>query len=63
MGPWEFLAWVSGTWVVGYVLCAVWDRWQRDRARDRRVAEWTQMIREKREREEDWQSRTWREKK
>ena len=66
MGPWEFLIAVCSGYlglVVGFALA---DRWAEGRRRDRRVEEWTRMIRENQARKRDeheWATKTWREKK
>ena len=66
MGPWEFLIAVCSGYlglVVGWHLV---DRQLSDRRRERRIAEWTRMVRANQTRkwdEEDWATRTIREKK
>ena len=66
MGPWEFLIAICSGYiglVIGFQLV---DRRLSDRRRDRRIEEWTRMIRKNQTRkwdEEDWSTKTWREKK
>ncbi len=63
MGPWEFVIAVCSGYIGLVVGFALAERWASDRRRDKRVEEWTRMIREKRKNGDEWASKTWREKK
>ena len=63
MGPWEFLIAVCSGYLGLVVGWHIIDRQLSDRRRDRRIKEWTRMIREKRKNGDEWASKTWREKK
>ncbi len=56
MGPWEFLIAVCSGYIGLVVGFHVADRWAEGRKRDRRVEEWTRMVRKNYTK--DWEART-----
>ena len=66
MGPWEFLIAVCSGYLGLVVGFHIVDRRRSDRRRDRRIEEWTRMVRKEQTRkweEEAWESKTMRDKK
>jgi len=62
MSPWEFLLAVCSGYLGLIVGFHVIDTIAENRARDRRVREWTAMILEKKKNKKDWQTQTLRDK-
>ena len=65
MSAWEFVCLMTGGYIAIVILFKVIDRWIEGRNRDKRVAEWTQMVKDQRRERSDgmdhWATRTWRE--
>ena len=65
MSAWEFVGLMTGGYIAIMILFKVIDSWVEGRSRDKRVAEWTQMVKDQRRERSDnmdhWATRTWRE--
>lgn len=62
MSPWEFIVLVCSVYLTTVIGYHVIDRLLKNRARDRRVREWTQMVLEQKKNKKDWQTQTMRDK-